>query len=228
MAVIYKAADKDKTFRKGAKESTAVKQSFPTAKIQPKVKDRREIYHDIARKTLSSTHGLSVAPRGVKFADKDQDENTLAILRRHPITNTPWLLFSLLLLVLIILAFRSGWLVFLPSALQATVLYACLIIALLVAWSGFLSWYFNVSIISDKRIIDIDFHDLIYREVSDAQLDKIEDVTHNMGGLLGIIFNFGDVYVQTAAVKPQIEFLKVPHPAEVASTLRKLREATDK
>ena len=37
---------------------------------------------------------------------------------------------------------------------------------------------------------------------------KIQDVTHKMGGI-GIIFNFGDVMIQTAGTKPEVNF-KVP------------------
>ena len=46
---------------------------------------------------------------------------------------------------------------------------------------SFLTWFFNVYIVTDERIIDIDFYNLTYKEVSDANLDKIEDVTYKMG-----------------------------------------------
>jgi hypothetical protein len=230
MAVIYKASEKNqkksplvnnqKKPNKKAKKAT----SFKNKKGR---KGKKGSYHDIAHEIRSGA-GLSVEPRGVRFADKDRDEEALVVLRRHPVTNSPWIILMLLMVLAISPAIHFGWLSNLPAGLQTTLIYAWIVLALLVGWSGLLAWYFNVSVISDKRVIDIDFHDLIYREISDANLEKIEDVTHNMGGLFGIIFNFGDVYIQTAGVKPQIEFLKVPHPAQVASTLRKLREEANK
>jgi len=226
MAVIYKAP---KGEQKEAGES--ITRGYSEGNSHSKTgtkKDRKTgAYRDLARE-IRGTVGLSVDPKGVRFVDKDQDEDTLIVLRRHLVTNVSWLATTLAMFLAIILAGRFNWLALLPSALQTVIVYGWLVVALLVAWAGFLSWYFNVSIISSKRVIDIDFHDLIYREVSDAGLDKIEDVTHSMGGLLGIIFNFGDIYIQTAGTKPQIEFFKVPHPAQVASTLRKLREAAEK
>ncbi|MDD3679237.1 MAG: PH domain-containing protein [Candidatus Shapirobacteria bacterium] len=229
MALIYKAPEKDETSKDSKsghpQETSSLKKTPPGSSLKKKKKkNKKEIYHDIAQEIRAGV-GLSVEPRGVNFADKAQDEEVLVVLRRHPITNAPWVALGLVMFFIMFFAFHFGWLNFLSSSLEAAAVYAWLLLTLLVAWSGLLSWYFNVSIISDKRVIDIDFHDLIYREVSDANLDKIEDVTHNMGGLLGIVFNFGDVYIQTAGAKPQIEFLRVPHPAEVASTLRKLREA---
>ena len=211
MTVIYKASRKDQ----GRKES------------KKKKKAKKEIYRDIANE-IHSLAGLTIEPRGVNFVDKSRDENALVVIRRHPVTNIPWVVLTLTMFFIVSPALHFGWLGFLGSGLQAVVIYAWLMLALLVAWSGMLSWYFNVNIISDKRVVDIDLHDLIYREVSDAQLEKIEDVTHSMGGLIGIVFNFGDVYIQTAGTKPQIEFLKVSHPAQIAGTLRKLRDLAEK
>jgi hypothetical protein len=227
MAVIYKAPKEEQK----AVAENIVRHRRPEgdspSETGKKKSRRRGVYHDIVRE-IRGTVGLSVDPKGVEFIDKDRDEDTLVVLRRHLITNVPWAATTLAMFLAILLAGRFNWLALLPSALQAVIVYGWFVVALLVAWAGFLSWYFNVNIISSKRIIDFDFHDLIYREVSDANLDKIEDVTHNMGGLLGIVFNFGDIYIQTAGTKPQIEFIKVPHPAQVASTLRKLREAVEK
>ncbi|MGI6278379.1 MAG: hypothetical protein ACOYJ8_00995 [Patescibacteria group bacterium] len=219
MALIYKASEKDK--KKRARDKS--KKAPSSLKNKKKPKGKNGSFHDIAHKIRPGA-GLSVEPKGVRFADKDKDEEALVVLRRHPVSNLPWLIFSLLMVSAVSPAIHFGWLSNISVGLQTTLVYAWLVLALLVSWSGLLTWYFNVSVISSKRVVDIDFHDLIYREVSDANLEKIEDVTHNMGGLFGIIFNFGDVYIQTAGAKPTIEFLKVPRPAEVSSTLRKLRE----
>jgi hypothetical protein len=231
MAVIYKAPKEGQekqnppaTTQPPVEGKTEREDPSSLKPVKRRRKNKRDLYHDIAHE-IHPGAGLQIEPKGVKFADKDKDEEALVVLRRHPVTNAPWIILTIIMFFTLFFNFHFNWLGSLPVSLRLTVNYAWLVLTLLVAWSGLLSWYFNVSVISDKRIIDVDFHDLIYREVSDANLEKIEDVTHNMGGLFGIIFNFGDIYVQTAGAKPQIEFLKVPHPAQVASILRKLREA---
>jgi uncharacterized membrane protein YdbT with pleckstrin-like domain len=88
---------------------------------------------------------------------------------------------------------------------------------------SFLTWYFNVYIVTDERIIDVDFYNLIYKEVSDANIDKIQDVTYKMGGVIRTIFNYGDVLVQTASEVPNFEFLAVPKPDQVVKVLQDLR-----
>ena len=86
----------------------------------------------------------------------------------------------------------------------------------------FLSWFFNVNIITDERIFDVDFLNLMYREISEANLDQIQDVSVSIGGALRTLFGFGNVEIQTAAEVPKIEFNSVPHPDKVAKILREL------
>ena len=43
-----------------------------------------------------------------------------------------------------------------------------------------------------------------------------------MGGVIRTIFNYGDVYIQTAAEVPTFQFLAVPKPDRVARVLQDL------
>ena len=112
---------------------------------------------------------------------------------------------------------------FLPLRFQIVALVFWYLIVTAYVLESFLTWFFNVYIVTDERVIDIDFHNLIYREVTDAKLDKIQDVTYTMGGVPRTIFNYGDVLIQTAGTVPSIEFEAVPNPAEVAKILQELR-----
>lgn len=87
----------------------------------------------------------------------------------------------------------------------------------------FLGWYFNVNVVTDERIFDVDFANLVYREITDANIDQIQDVTVTIGGVLRTMINYGDVLIQTAAEIPQIDFRGVPKPDTVAKILRELR-----
>ena len=195
-----------------------------TPKKKIKKKSKSIIKYQRLVKDLSTKAGLTVNPQNVEFANRKKNESVLFLLRRHLITNFPWVAVFVLMIGAIFFALHFNILPYFPSPLQVVAVYAWLLLALIVFWSGFLSWYFNVNIVSNERVVDIDFYNLIYREVTDAEIEKIQDVTHKMGGILGIIFNYGDVYIQTAGTKPEIEFLKVPRPAAVANVLRKIRE----
>src|SRR3989344_5511942 len=89
---------------------------------------------------------------------------------------------------------------------------------------GILTWFFNVNIITNKRIMDVDFYTLIYREISDAQIANIQETTYKVGGFLGTIFNFGNVQIQTAGALPNFVFENVPNPTEVVRILQQLQK----
>ena len=76
--------------------------------------------------------------------------------------------------------------------------------------------------VTDERIIDIDFHSVLYKEVTIAMLKKIEDVTSKAGGFFSSLFDYGNVFVQTAGTEANIEFMNVPKPSQVAKIINQL------
>ena len=51
---------------------------------------------------------------------------------------------------------------------------------------------------------------------------KIEDVTSKTGGFLSSIFDYGNVFVQTAGTEANIEFVNIPKPSQVAQIINSL------
>ncbi|OGB77269.1 hypothetical protein A2476_03990 [candidate division CPR3 bacterium RIFOXYC2_FULL_35_7] len=78
--------------------------------------------------------------------------------------------------------------------------------------------------ITTKRLLDVDFHSILYKNVSEAELTKVQDITHQTVGTLALLFNFGLIRVQTAAEFSDLEFEAVPDPAEVHKIIGKLLE----
>jgi len=68
----------------------------------------------------------------------------------------------------------------------------------------------------------MDFHGLLYRNISQAPIRNIEDVTYNISGALKVIFNYGDVLIQTAGEKVEFEFEEVGNPSKVVDILSDL------
>ena len=93
-----------------------------------------------------------------------------------------------------------------------------------IIFENFLSWYFDVFIITDKRVIDIDFNNLLDKKFSEAKLSMIQDVTSRVSGLGQTMFNYGTIHIQTAAEISYITFDKVPHPEKIIKILQLLRE----
>jgi len=161
-------------------------------------------------------------PKGVDFEIKDKQEKIELLLRQHPITNLRWIILGTIMIFAPIVLKQFPIFDFLPSNYRFIVYLGWYLITGSFILENFLTWYFNVYIITDERIIDVDFYNLIYKDISQADADKIQDVNYQMGGVVRTIFNYGDVFIQTAAEKPNFEFLAVPKPDKVVKVLQDL------
>ncbi len=162
-------------------------------------------------------HALCVRPNA-KFDLQDEDEYIILLLRAHPVTQIGWVLLSVfLLLVLIGLNFILP--AFFTAGHRIILNITGLIYILSYVWLKFILYYYHVGIVTNKRVLDIDQHGILYRETSEAKLDRIQDVTSRSGGYWGAIFNYGNIFVQTAGTEPNIEFIHVPHPTLVAKII---------
>ncbi len=215
MPDIYKASEKPK-----APEKKVSKKKFPS-----KSKEARELREEIYR--LAGERGGSLSafvgrPKGASFETQMDQEEIIVMLRRHWLTNVSWIIVAGIMFIAPSLLPFIPFLDFLPVRFQffALVLWYLLVIAFVL--ERFLSWYFNVNIITDERIVDIDFFSLIYKEISDAEIEQVQDITMVMGGFLRTMFNFGTIYIQTAAEKPRFEFEDVPNPSQVVKILEKM------
>lgn len=169
--------------------------------------------------------GLIMHP-AVQFDIQHSREQVFLLIRSHPITQVPWILNSIgIVLITGVLNF------FVPLVLTAPQIFFLNFfgvgIASLYAWVSFLKWYFHVGLVTNERIIDIDFTNVLFREVSIAQLVDVEDVSTSSVGYIGSLFNFGDIDVQTAGTKTNVEFHNAPDPATIIRTIDELSSQTN-
>lgn len=163
-----------------------------------------------------------VKPDGIRFETQEREEKIVLLLRRHVITNFSWIVVSSIALTVPIFGWFFPGLSVFPFSYRLIFFVMWYLFVIAFIFENFLSWYFNVYIITDERIVDVDFHSVLYKEVSQAKIENIQDVTFVMGGLTKAIFNYGTVYIQTAGEKREFDFDDVPHPDRVAKVLNEL------
>lgn len=144
-------------------------------------------------------------------------------MRRHFSTNLPWIMASIIMATIPVILAVFSLLSFLPSEFQVIAVLGWYLITLAYSFERFLSWFFNVNIVTDERVVDIDFHNLFYKEVTDTNTEMIQDVTYTTGGFIRTFFKYGNVKIQTASEKQNIEFLAIPNPARIVKILQELR-----
>lgn len=184
---------------------------------------QRTLYKDLPSQVHNPLGSIVYCPENLRFETMDNDEKIILFLRKHFITNVGWILMSILLFsvpsIVSIFSVLDG----VPGNFITVFFLVWYLIATAYTIESFLTWFFNVYIVTDERIIDIDFYNLIYKEISDANIDKIQDATLKMGGVVRVLFNYGDVMIQTASEVPNFEFLAVPYPDRVVKILQDLR-----
>ncbi len=157
----------------------------------------------------------------INFETQSVDEKIILLLRAHPITQISWIFNSLIFFVLI---FGLNFIThsFFNINQKIFINFFAFFSVFSYVWFNFLSWFFNVGVITSERVVDIDFHMVLYKEVTATRLGKIEDITAKTGGYIASLFDFGNVFIQTAGTQANIEFINIPHPSKVVDTVNNL------
>lgn len=170
---------------------------------------------------------FALTPDNVRFETQEEAEVVELFLRQHPVVNVVWILVTAVL-ILVPLTVFPVLLKLLPFALPAKYLLIGTLFWYLAAFGyafgNFLYWYFNIYIVTNERLVDIDFLYLLYKRFSEAELNKVQDLSFTSGGILAAIFDFGNVCIETAGEAPNLIFEKIPHPEKVVETIRSLTE----
>ena len=170
-------------------------------------------------------------PLKIKFDKQEENEEIVLFLRQHPIVNVFWVVTTLILLVMPVLflqlegVFGFNFSSQIPVNLLIGGLLIYYLLILAYAFEQFLSWYFNVYIVTNMHIVDINFYSLLAKEVVEISLEDIEVISHTVAGVIGSLFHFGDVEIETAAETKRITFEKVPRPDMVTDTVQDLQRA---
>jgi hypothetical protein len=87
---------------------------------------------------------------------------------------------------------------------------------------NFISWYFNISLVTDKRVIDINFSNLVYKDVAATKMNLVQDVSFAQIGAIRTFFDYGDVLVQTAGTLDNFTFESAPQPENIVHIVEDL------
>lgn len=172
-----------------------------------------------------------INPLRLSFDSQHESEEVILLGRRHPITNLGWI--SLVVIALFVPTIWHSFPFF--SALsdlvleKVTILWYLSIIFFVIM--NFLLWFYNVYIVTDERLIDVDFTGLLSKTVNVAELHKLEDVNYSQNGLMDSLFNMGNVIVQTASEQKTQDasgelsaftFEKISNPDKVVQVISQL------
>jgi hypothetical protein len=147
------------------------------------------------------------------FADQFEDEEVLFVFRKHPIVMRKGLILGMLALLLgtVPALFDPRYSVyFIGLAVGA-------VVGLLLFIPSWITWWFSVFIVTDKRLIQITQKGFFHRSVIDMGLNQIQMVNYQVAGLQETMLGFGTIMMQTFVGDLVIH--EIPHPAKIQKKL---------
>ena len=141
----------------------------------------------------------------------DIGEVTIAVIRKHWVVFFLRALFVALGMVAPLVAYA-----FIPaealtalseiiSGAWALFVYMLFVLFLwLVIFVDFTTYHLDVWVVTNRRVIDINQRTLFSRDTTTLMLEKIQDATVEVRGLLATVFNYGTLIIHTAGENPDI------------------------
>jgi len=199
-----------------------IDQPKPTTEIP----EEHHEHHRLPNK-LSMLSTFVRDPLGVALAEQHEDEHILLFIRRDFVTNIPWILSTLILLILpffVPALFQEATFSFaiIPTSIIIIITSLYFLIVLGFAFANFVTWFYDIGIVTEKRAVDIDFYNISFVSVATARAQDLKDVRYSQRGFFESLFDYGDVTLVVEASGETLTFEKAPRPAEVVSTLSAL------
>ncbi|HNZ84642.1 MAG TPA: PH domain-containing protein [Candidatus Woesebacteria bacterium] len=205
-----------------AKKSAPVKKKKPSVKSDSPAAEP-DVYGLLGH-TQNSFSSVLVKPKILSFQEQDDGEKIYVGLRPHWINNLSWIVTFVFMIFLPILFKYIDILDIFPVSYVNFILVFWYLFTFIYAFEKFLSWYSNIFIITDQRIIDIDFKNILNKHFVQTRFAQIEDISSSIKGILGTFFNYGDVIIQTASEDNKIKFEKIPNPSKIIMVIKDLQD----
>jgi len=161
-------------------------------------------------------------------------ERIVFFLHRNLVTFVPAiLLFVALLIAPIVVGYflRSFFLPWWENSLYQPLIIlfasAYLLSIVMFFYSYFVTFYLDVWIITNDRLVDIRQVSLFSRIIAEVDLYQIQDATSEVKGFWASMFNYGNIYLQTAGPVPRFVLYNVPDPSNLREKILDL-SAEDK
>lgn len=162
----------------------------------------------------------------------EEGENVVAIVHRH------WIfiavrIFGLAVMLLLpwVLVALLGRLHILMLASASTASYLVLwslwgLVLWVVFWQFWTTYYMDIWVITNKRIIDIDYLRLFDRDIAMLRYDKVQDITTHVQGVIGTLLHYGSVVVQTAGTEREFVMDQIANPELLRDIISKQVDAS--
>ncbi|MCL1839849.1 PH domain-containing protein [Candidatus Saccharibacteria bacterium] len=142
----------------------------------------------------------------VDFEGQREGERVIFLFRRHILTAWKGMMFVFVMVMLgavpVLLWPESGWAFWMG--------FGCMAVGMLGWGYAYMLWHFSVYVVTNERIRQIAQKGMFKKSVVDLGLEKIQSVSYEVPGVLGGIFGYGTLLVQTTVGDLVVSNVKKP------------------
>ncbi|MDD3474837.1 MAG: PH domain-containing protein [Candidatus Dojkabacteria bacterium] len=199
--------------------------------IPKKFKDKKFTFIESIVEPLEEDNSLQFFPKDIKFVRKEKDEEIILVTRRHWIAYVThiFIAFIVPIIPIVLLFLSSGH----PDIYGKGTIYiglfvASIVISINIFVTALVQWFYNVSVITDKRILSLNVVNIFQHKYTEILWTKIQDVSHDSIGPLNSLFDIGNVYIDTAGEGVDLILKFVPRPRDVQDVIDNLVDLAHK
>jgi hypothetical protein len=89
-------------------------------------------------------------------------------------------------------------------------------------WQFWTTYYMDVWVVTNKRIIDITYLRLFDRNIAIIHLDRVQDITTHIQGIIGTLLRYGAVRIQSAGTDRPFIIDQIANPEALRDTISRL------
>lgn len=175
-----------------------------------------------AEKNFGFLSAFALSPHRLRYQAQEADEKIILFLRRHFFTNVGWMIMTFCLFIVPFFAFDIFNFALIPFNFRLMIVIGWYLLTFAYAFERFISWFFNIHIVTNERIIDVNFPSILYKDISECRIENVEDLSSKVGGFIRSFLNYGDVIIQTAGTLPEISFEAIPNPDKAVEIINDL------
>ncbi len=174
-----------------------------------------------AETSASSDSAQIWAEDDYRFEGQRSDEKVMMVRTQHPMVMAKTVIFFIISLIIPYLLLRYAGGGFRSFALGVYTAPALIWMAF-----NFYGYKNSLAILTNQRILNVLQKGFFNTQVSEAELDRIQDVSSEIKGMFQTMFQFGDVTIRTASNASLLILKNMASPYEMQQAIvRALKEA---
>ncbi len=142
------------------------------------------------------------------FQGQRTGEQVIVLVNQHT-----WVLLPVAITWLFLLAIIGGSLWFAgASKISSVIIAASVLFGVGYSIYQWYIWNYSNYIVTNQRVIKIDQNSMFSRLISEAEIDRIQEISTEISGPIHTMLNFGTIKIQTASTTGMMDLEDVPDP----------------